>query len=53
MALRMSNYFLLSAALYSLTYLTSTSGLLCLSTTWLSKFSRHMAAVSDARTALR
>ena len=35
------------------THLTSTSGLLCLSTTWLSKFSRHMAAVREERTACR
>ncbi len=35
------------------TYLTSTSGLLCRSTTWLSKFSRHIAAVREARTAFR
>ena len=34
-------------------YFTSTSGLLCLSTTCDSKFSRQRAAVSEARTALR
>ena len=36
-----------------LPYLTSTSGLLCRSTTWEEKFSRHRAACSVARTALR
>ena len=34
-------------------YLASTSGMLCRSTTWLEKFSRHSAAVRLARTQLR
>lgn len=34
-------------------HLTSTSGLLCLSTFWDGKFLRHVAAISVARTASR
>lgn len=37
----------------SLTHLTSTSGLLCRSTTWEEKFSKHRAAWRVARTAFR
>lgn len=36
-----------------LTHLTSTSGLLCRSTTWEEKFSKHRAACRVARTAFR
>ena len=38
---------------YFLSYLASISGLLCLSTTWEEKFSRHKAAVREERTAFR
>jgi hypothetical protein len=38
---------------YSFPHLTSTSGLLCLSTFWEGKFLRHVAAVRERCTASR